>query len=95
MNTIYNSQSINYNSAKDIKTPEQKKLYEACTEFEALLVKQMLQTMQSSTEIFGKGFGGEYFKDMFQDQLSRQIANGGMGLAKVLYEQILKTNNVK
>jgi Rod binding domain-containing protein len=95
VNKIYNFQSINYNIAKDVKSPEQKQLYKACTEFEAMLVKQMLQTMQSSTDLFGKGFGGGYYKDMFQDKMAKQVADQGMGLAKSLYEQIIKTNNIK
>jgi Rod binding domain-containing protein len=103
VNSIYNSGSINYNIAKDTKipeqkdtkTPEQKELFKACTEFEALMVKQMLQAMQSSSDPFGKSFGGDYFKDMFQNHMAKQISDGGLGLAKVLYEQIVKTNNVK
>lgn len=92
---IYNPVGINYNIPKNVKTSEQKQLYQACVEFEALLTKQILSTMQSSNDIFGKGFGGDYFKSMFQDELAKQIAGNGLGLAKVLYEQIVKAELAK
>lgn len=95
VNPISNPVSINSKGANEVKSPEQQQLYKACTEFEAMLVKQLLETMQSSTQMFGKGFGGDYFQSMFQDQLSQQIAADGMGLARTLYAQMIKTMNVK
>lgn len=71
-------------------TPEQIELKKACTEFEAIMVRQMLETMSSSTKFFGKGFGGDYFQSMFLDEISKQIAQQGLGLSKMLYEQIDK-----
>lgn len=69
-------------------TAEQLKLKKACTEFEAIMVRQMLETMSSSTEFFGKGFGGDYFQSMFLDEISKKVAEQGLGLAKMLYQQI-------
>lgn len=71
-------------------TPEQTQLKKACTEFEAIMVRQMLETMSSSTKFFGKGFGGDYFQSMFLDEISKQIAEQGLGLSKMLYEQVDK-----
>lgn len=70
-------------------TPEQAKLREACVEFEAVMVKQMLEVMQGSVNLFGKGFGGSCFQSMFQEEMARQIAGGkGMGLADMLYRNL-------
>jgi Rod binding domain-containing protein len=74
-------------------TPEQKQLKKACTEFEAIMVRQMLESMSSSTKFFGKGFGGDYFQSMFLDEISKQIAEQGLGLSKMLYEQIDKSKD--
>lgn len=74
-------------------TPEQIELKKACTEFEAIMIRQVLETMSSSTKFFGKGFGGDYFQSMFLDEISKQIAQQGLGLSKILYEQIDKNYN--
>lgn len=78
-------------SNKTRLTPEQIQLKKACTEFEAIMIRQMLETMSNSTKFFGKGFGGDYFQSMFLDEISKQIAEQGLGLSKMLYEQIDKT----
>lgn len=90
------NQILNNNLFSSVKanktqlTPEQIELKKACTEFEAIMVRQMLETMSSSTKFFGKGFGGDYFQSMFLDEISKQIAGQGIGLSKMLYEQIEK-----
>lgn len=73
-------------------TPEQRKAKDVCTQFEALLVKQMLAAMQSSIKMFGDGFGGDYFQGMFQDAIAQKVAEQGLGLGKMLYEQIMRNS---
>jgi flagellar protein FlgJ len=74
-------------------TPEQKELMKACQGFEAMMIRQMFEVMQSSQKMFGNGFGGDYFQSMFQDEMSKKIAeNGqGIGLANMMYQQLTRT----
>ncbi len=83
------NQSFKTNKAQ--LTPEQMKLKETCTEFEALMVRQMLEVMNSSTKFFGKGFGGDFFQSMFLDEVSKKVAEQGLGLSKMLYSQLDKS----
>ncbi|MGE5605713.1 MAG: rod-binding protein [Bacteroidota bacterium] len=89
------SQISNYNRPLENKktslTPEQAELKKACTEFEALMVRQMLETMSGPTDFFGKGFGGDFYQSMFLDEISKKIAEQGLGLSKMLYSQLDKS----
>ncbi|HOJ78172.1 MAG TPA: rod-binding protein [Bacillota bacterium] len=97
---VYNSDIINYNSSKKglppaaAQTPEEQKLLQACREFETVLIKQMLSVVQTSS-FFGEGFGGEFFKDMFQEEIAKSISAKGLGLADTLYSQLVKTELLK
>ncbi|HEX3044222.1 MAG TPA: rod-binding protein [Bacillota bacterium] len=73
-------------------TPEQKKVMKACTDFEAMMIKKMLETMQSSTKMFGDGFGGDFYQSMFQDTIANQMAGQGLGIARLMYQDIMKFN---
>jgi len=74
---------------------EDLKLKNACREFETILLKQMLEVMQSSTSMFGKGFGGDFFQGMFQDEIAKEMAEKGMGVSDLLYSRLTKSNVVK
>jgi Rod binding domain-containing protein len=73
-------------------TPEQKKVMKACTDFEAMMIKKMLESMSSSVKMFGSGFSGDFYQSMFQDAIANQIAGQGLGIARLLYQDITKFN---
>lgn len=77
-------------AAKEL-TPEQQKTKQACTEFESMIIKKMLESMMSSSKMFGSGFSGSFYQGMFQDAIAESIAKQGIGLGKMLYQQIEKT----
>ncbi|NLY76223.1 MAG: hypothetical protein GX075_13145 [Firmicutes bacterium] len=94
VNQVFNNSALTgFNKNKNALTPEQLKLKQACTDFEAIMIRQMLEVMNSSTKFFGKGFGGDFFQSMFLDEISKQIAAQGLGLSKNLYNQLNNTAN--
>jgi flagellar protein FlgJ len=68
------------------------KLYEACVEFEALFLKQMLAAMRKTVQKTGLLDGGmaqDIFEDMLYDEYAKSMArNAGFGLADTVYLQL-------
>ena len=68
------------------------KLYEACVEFEAIFLKQMLTAMRKSVQKTGLLDGGmaqDIFEDMLYDEYAKSMArNAGFGLADTVYLQL-------
>ncbi|TCL75273.1 rod binding protein [Hydrogenispora ethanolica] len=97
MSSIQNPLSVSLNTPQWQRglDPEQRKLAKACSDFETVLVKQMLEAMQGSTPLFGKGFGGEYFQSLFQEELSKEISVNGLGVGKMMFEQLNQAQNSK
>lgn len=65
--------------------PDLRKLQKAANDLEASMVKQMLSTMRKSVpeSHFAKGYGGDMFRDMFDDALSQAVAPTlHLGIAK-------------
>ncbi|MAG13779.1 MAG: muramidase [Spirochaetales bacterium] len=77
-----------------IEPREDKALYSACQDFEALFVKQMLNSMKStipSASIDGSGYGKEIYEDMLYTEYAQRIAkHGQLGIAELLYKQMIK-----
>jgi Rod binding domain-containing protein len=72
-----------------------KNLAEAASQFEALLVAQMLRSMRESSEGGWLGGGGDpsgsALTEMAEEHLAKAItSNGGLGLAKVIRDQLAK-----
>lgn len=62
-------------------------------QFESLFLHEMLKTMRKANEMFEEGslFNGkdtQFFRDMYDQQLSLSLAQKGTGLANVIYEQL-------
>ena len=74
-------------------TVKQRELRGACHDFEAIMLKQILDTMRKSTtksSLLGDdGQAGKMYQSMRDDELAKEMARGkGMGLGEVLYNQL-------
>ncbi len=68
------------------------KLYEACQDFEAIFIKQMLNSMRKTvnkTGLLEGGMAEDVFEDMLYDEYSKLMAkNAKLGLTDLLYKQL-------
>jgi flagellar protein FlgJ len=68
------------------------RLYKVCVEFEAIFIKQMLNSMRRTVEKSGLLDGGlaeEFFEDMLYDEYAKKMAeNAAFGLAAMIYSQV-------
>jgi|GEM_PF-3182023 Rod binding domain-containing protein len=74
-------------------TENQKKAWKASQDFEAIMLRQLFQSMRNATAAMtdeqGEN-GSEQQMSMAWDGMADQVAHsGGMGLAKILYPQLL------
>lgn len=73
---------------------EAKRLKDACRDFEAILVNQMLSSMRKTvvkTDLFGSEQEEEYFREMMDFEVSKSISRtGSLGVAEMLYKQLSK-----
>ena len=71
-----------------------KRLKDACRDFEAILVNQMLSSMRKTvvkTDLFGSEQEEEYFREMKDLEESKSISRtGSLGVAEMLYKQLSK-----
>ena len=67
-------------------------LREASVELEALLLKMMYSEMYKTVpkdELFGDDNAMEIYQDMYQNELTKEMAKaGGIGLADFIYQQL-------
>ncbi len=74
------------------------KLKKACTDFEAIFIKQMFKAMDKTVEKSGLLDGGmaeTYFKDMLLDSYADKAAdNSGLGIADMMYRQLSERYSV-
>jgi Rod binding domain-containing protein len=69
-----------------------KKLREKTDQFEAMIIKTLLDTaMKDSNPLFGKDAGDKIYQSMFRDEISKQSA-GSFGLSQTLFD-FLKKNS--
>ncbi|MBF0343038.1 MAG: rod-binding protein [Nitrospirae bacterium] len=76
---------------KGKKDPEAIK--EVAKEMEALFAEQMVKAMRSASgPIMGKGLGAEMYVSLFDTELSRIMAQRGLGLQDTFIEQLTRLN---
>ena len=79
---------------RDWSTP--RTLREATQEFEGLFIAHMMQTMRRSvpgSKLLGSGSGQTIFREMLDQELSRQIAHsGGFVIGEMLYQELAAPN---
>lgn len=74
------------------------KLKEACQDFEALFIAQLLKTMRKSFSgqgaVSGKGFGSSTLSGLMDSEVARYMARAdgkGLGIGSMLYSQLAAT----
>jgi len=76
------------------------KIAKAAQDFEAMAIGQLLQpmfdTVDTANSAFGGGSGEEAWKPMLVQEIAKQIAaHGGLGLAKPVYDAMLRMQESK
>jgi flagellar protein FlgJ len=87
-------------AAQTADAAKEKKLKQACADFEALLVFQLLKTMRQSVPRNGflkPSQGQETYEMMLDQKIAEDLAGkgGGLGLQKMLYNQMMERNPKK
>jgi len=79
-------------------TAFERKARDTAEKFEAVFLSQILKSMSvgiKSDGPFGGGNSEAIFKDVMNEEISKQIArSGGIGLSDSIYREILKTQEV-
>ena len=96
----YNNMKLNaqLNSVKKagLSEAETAKLKDACRDFEALFIKQMLDTMRKTVSKSGMLDGGmaeDVFEDMLYDKYADSMAStGDFGIAKMMFSELSGMN---
>ena len=71
------------------------RLKKACQDFEAIFIAHLFKTMRTANEeesgMWGKGMGGDLFRDLFETEVAREVSHGGgIGLAGLLYQSFAR-----
>lgn len=73
---------------------DDRKLSEACRNFEAIFLHYLLSTMRESipkSGLFKTGAGERVFRDMMDEALSKRVSErGGVGIARMVYKYLKK-----
>ncbi|MFH1215943.1 MAG: rod-binding protein [Pseudomonadota bacterium] len=80
------------NEKQFVDSIENKKLEEACRDFEAILLNKLLSTMRESIPddgLFEKSFGEKMYQSMLDEEMTKNMAHGkGIGIGELLYRQL-------
>ena len=76
----------------DKNNPDDVALKEYTDQFEAIMVKQLLNvSMKNNNSLFPKAVGSDIYKSMYQDTMSKEFS-GSFGYSELLFK-FLKENN--
>ena len=82
-------------------SPNNKELYDACIEFEALFIKQMLDSMRKTVDRTSfsdsptDATGRDFFEDMLYDDYAKKMAQTtNLGIAKMMYLQLYRSQSI-
>lgn len=71
---------------------DQKKLYAACQELEAVWLSKVMETMRNSidrSDFIPRSFADETFESMLYDEYAKSMSKTGqIGIAEMLYNQL-------
>ena len=77
---------------RDLQTHDNKKMKQACSDFESILIKQMLDSMRKTvqkTSLLGGGMAEDIFEDMIYDEYAKKMSKtGDFGIKDILYKQL-------
>lgn len=77
---------------RNLQNMNDEKIKQACSDFEAIFIKQMLDSMRKTVEktsLLGGGMAEEIFEDMIYDEYAKKMSNtGNFGLKDILYRQL-------
>ncbi|KJR43609.1 flagellar rod assembly protein/muramidase FlgJ [Candidatus Magnetoovum chiemensis] len=94
-NTLQSINMDTYRGALNTKNLNTKEgITETAQEIEALFINEMLKEMRKSNgTIFGKGLGADIYMGMFDTELSRVMAERGIGLKEMIVNQLSSIND--
>ena len=81
---------------RELKNSNDEKVKQACSDFEAIFIKQRLDSMRKTvdkTSLLGGGMAEDIFEDMIYDEYAKKMSKtGDFGIKDMLYKQ-LSTNS--
>jgi peptidoglycan hydrolase FlgJ len=81
------------------KKLDREKLKKACTDFESIMISQLLKSMRQTmapSGLTGNGLGKGIYDSLFDQEVSRSLAKrGGLGLGKMIYNRVIRQEEKK
>ncbi|MDC7241667.1 MAG: rod-binding protein [Spirochaetales bacterium] len=78
--------------AASANNAEMAKLKQACEDFEAIFIKQMLDSMKKTinkSELTKKNMGEDIFEDMLYDEYAKKMSStAGLGVGDMMFQQL-------
>lgn len=69
---------------------QNKKIYEACQDFESIFISYLLKNMRKTIPNMEGNFSREIYTSMMDEEVARAVARGsGIGLADTIYSQLV------